>query len=550
MKPQCASSLTIPAYSLIHALSPSRIRYKREPKDSCDNDEPHPLARSSLTPSTRHHRLGCPHPTTMSLKHSLSSLLRDLYRSLLITYLSVTRPVGSHRLSSFQPLHLRACSTFRTWTSIGLVLLGNSAQVQIFAGDPATGPAAITSANPSASISLSEAKKTAFNRNWDLLAARSDVDIAVAQKWVAREFSNPIVSFSTTKVNTDGSPASTRLGNSLWHRSYDTIAAIGQLFEIGGKRSSRKAAAAAGIRGAEARLADARRLLDLAVTKSYVAALQSAANVQILRESAASLRKEAQIAETRLQAGDISKSDRAQIDVTAERFELDAQAAEAAARNAKIEVEVLLGEKNPQGLWTAADSQEDILKQASIDKLDELTTPRPDLLAARADVEKADAQLRLQKSLRIPDPTVTVQYEHEPPDQANTIGLGVSFPLPLWNLNRGNISAARAAHEQAVLQADKVNAQIASEILENRVAYLAAVTKQDRYAREIQPRSAEIKKAVTFAYQRGGASLLDLLSAQRNDNDIRLALVQATSDAVVAGASLRSALNYPSTRSP
>ncbi|MBI1839407.1 MAG: TolC family protein [Verrucomicrobia bacterium] len=416
------------------------------------------------------------------------------------------------------------------------------------AADPA--PQNASPLTPGSSLSLAEAKKLAFTRNWDLLAARSDVDIAAAQKIVAREFPNPTVSLSTTKINTDGSPASTRLGNSLWHRSYDTIAAVGQLFEIGGKRSNRKAAAVAGIRGAEARFADARRLLDLAVTKAYVAALQSTANVMILHESAASLRKEAQIAETRLKAGDISKSDRAQIEVTAERFELDAQAAEAAARNAKVELEILLGEKSPQGLWTAADSQEGILKTASVDGLTEIATARPDLLAARADLEKADAQLRLQKSLRIPDPTVTVQYEREPPDQANTVGFGVSFPLPLWNLNRGNISAARAAREQAALQADKVNAQIASDILESRVAYLAAIAKQERYAKEIQPKSAEIKKTVSFAYQRGGASLLDLLSAERNDNDIRLASVQATSEAIVAGAGLRSALNLPSTRSP
>src|SRR5215831_13534110 len=45
--------------------------------------------------------------------------------------------------------------------------------------------------NP-ASLSLAEAKRLAFIRNWDLLAAKSDVDSATAQRLVAREFPNPV----------------------------------------------------------------------------------------------------------------------------------------------------------------------------------------------------------------------------------------------------------------------------------------------------------------------------------------------------------------------
>ena len=45
---------------------------------------------------------------------------------------------------------------------------------------------------------------------------------------------------------------------------------------------------------------------------------------------------------------------------------------------------------------------------------------------------------------RSPDPTLLVQYEREPPDQANTLGFGISFPLPLWNRNKGGILAAQS----------------------------------------------------------------------------------------------------------
>jgi cobalt-zinc-cadmium efflux system outer membrane protein len=145
--------------------------------------------------------------------------------------------------------------------------------------------------------------------------------------------------------------------------------------------------------------------------------------------------------------------------------------------------------------------------------------------------------------MRVPDPTAFLQYEHEPPDKPNTIGVGVSIPLPLWNHNRGNIMAAEAARKAADQQVAKTRANIAAEIVSARVAFDSAEARLRQYLSEILPSSAEILKTVSFAYQKGGASLLDLLSAQRNDNDVRLATAQATADKANAAADLRAALN-------
>ncbi len=223
------------------------------------------------------------------------------------------------------------------------------------AGEPALTNAP-TDLTGSQTLTLAQAKQRAFERNWDLLAARSDVDAATAQKLVAHEFPNPTLSLSTQKINTDGQPSGTAGGNDFFHRNYDTIAAVNQLFEIGGKRSSRKASAAAGMAGANARLADARRLLDLGVTKAYLAALLAGANVEILNQSAGSLRQEAGIAQTRLQAGDISAADKSQIEIAASRLELDVKSAASAAISARLAVETLMGVENPQGIWVPGDS--------------------------------------------------------------------------------------------------------------------------------------------------------------------------------------------------
>ncbi len=165
-------------------------------------------------------------------------------------------------------------------------------------------------------------------------------------------------------------------GNSFWQRSYDTIVALNQLFEIG-KRGNRQDSAQSGLTSARARLADARRLLELLVATSYINALQAEANVEVLSQSAHMLREEALIAGSRLSAGDISVSDKDQIEIIADRFELDAQNAQVAAVTARIELELALGIKAPQGNIRLTDTL-DVLSQQSQD-LPAVGEPRPDL---------------------------------------------------------------------------------------------------------------------------------------------------------------------------
>src|SRR5437879_8597436 len=194
---------------------------------------------------------------------------------------------------------------------------------------------------------------------------------------------------SANNMNCDTLPSSTRAGNGFWERSYDNVLAVNQLFEVGGKRSSRRASAAASYAGARGRLLDVKRLLDLAATRAYIAAVQAESDAQILRQSSQSLRQEAQIAQTRLQAGDIAKTDRNQIEIAAERFELDARSAETTATTLRVALETLLGSTHPTGDWVAVDTLETLTNVAV--QADETAPPepRPDLAAAAAVLNRA-----------------------------------------------------------------------------------------------------------------------------------------------------------------
>src|SRR5438445_23794 len=235
-------------------------------------------------------------------------------------------------MSRYPQRALSRIAVFRTLLLVWFYLPSTKAQNNQSMGAGASRP-----------LSLAEAKRLAISNNWDLLATAAGVDAAVAQKIVAREFPNPSFSASTTSIHVDGQSNSGAGDNGLWDRRYDTVFAINQLFEIGGKRRNRKASAQANFEGARAQFLDVKRTLDLSVTKAYVTAAQSEETVRVLLKSAETLDEEAKLAELRFKSGEISSSDKSQIEITSGRFKLDAETARANAAQARIALEILIG---------------------------------------------------------------------------------------------------------------------------------------------------------------------------------------------------------------
>jgi len=214
-----------------------------------------------------------------------------------------------------------------------------------------------------------------------------------------------------------------------------------------------------------------------------------------------------------------------------------------------VALETLLGTPNPQGAIILTERLETLAASPGVEPSPSAAVRRPDVVAAEAAVRKSESELRLQKANRIPDPTVLFMYEHEPPDLPDTVGLGLSFPLPLWNRNTGNLRAAEVARDQARLALQKAEAQAVADIATARLAYEDARRRWQSYQDAIRPKSESIRKTIAYAYEKGGVSLLDLLVAERNDNEVRLAAAQAAADTILAAAALEAAAKVmPDTR--
>jgi cobalt-zinc-cadmium efflux system outer membrane protein len=385
-------------------------------------------------------------------------------------------------------------------------------------------------------LTLAEARVAALERNWDLLAAKSDLDLAEAQRVVAGAFPNPEVEATLEKL---------QIGRVTAPRTRDGVIALSQLLEIGGKRGDRIRSAAAGITSARAQFEFARAHLDAAVVKAYAATRVAEENVRIGRRSTESLARSAEIAGRRFEAGEISAAERDQVEIAAGRFRAETHAAESALVRARTDLETLLGMPRYDADLVLADDLPTMLPLAARRETEtpgEGVDARGDVRAAAAAVDGAEADLSLQKALRIPDPTFLVQFERDLPDNPNTVGVGVSLPVPLFNRNKGGVRVAEVARDSAQRRLAQARAEASGEIAAARGALSAAQLRRDLLDTNLLPRAEKVQETVAFAYEKGGASLLELLEAERNLNELRLAALGSEADLLSAAADLAAAL--------
>jgi cobalt-zinc-cadmium efflux system outer membrane protein len=393
-----------------------------------------------------------------------------------------------------------------------------------------------------APLSLADARALALAHNWEILAAQSDLDLADAQRQIARALPNPQVSAAYSRLDLRAEPSAT--GASAG--GTDTLVSVSQLVELGGKRRARIHSAAAGLEGARARFDFVRNRLDAEVVKAYAAVLQAEANVRVTGASTESLRRSADIAEQRFQAGDISEVEKDQVEIAAGRFAADLRTAEAAAAQARVALQVLLGVARPGGSLTLADTLDALAARATafaarLGATETMAGERGDVRAAAAAVVAAEADLRLQQARPIPDLTLTGQFERDLPDNPRTLGFSVSLPVPLFDRNRGGIRAAEISRDAAARERERTRAQAQAEVVTARAALDAALARQALVRGSLVERAEKVEATVRFAYEAGGASLLELLEAERNLNDLHLSASAIVAEALSAAADLAAA---------
>jgi outer membrane protein, heavy metal efflux system len=163
---------------------------------------------------------------------------------------------------------------------------------------------------------------------------------------------------------------------------------------------------------------------------------------------------------------------------------------------------------------------------------------RGDVLAAARARDTARAQYNLTRANRVPDVDVGVGVVHstritntiDPAPPLNSLALTLSVPIPLSNINKGDLMAAKFSEAQADKAAQATELRAVTEVRQACTRYNLARAAVSPYSGELLQYADRVLEAKLYSYQRGSASLLEVLDAQRANNDTYLAYFDALSE--------------------
>lgn len=369
-------------------------------------------------------------------------------------------------------------------------------------------------------LDLDQAIEIAFSRHGDLEAARAAIQARAGSTRQAGVMPNPVFSFQTENWRFYGTPGFSA------SRNLDVFAWVGIPIETAGKRRRRVELAEADERIAEHRRQLVAWSIRQGVKRAYWKALAAVSDVEMLARSRDTLQRLEDYHEVQVRQGGMAEVDLIKVRVEAGRAALVLSGAEMEVSRSKIALLEAMGipevntgfevrQPEPRPVTLSWDDT-----QATRQTLEAALAHRPEILIARAQVERARAELALQRSLARPDVRPFLGYKRT--GGFNTLMGGFSIPLPVGDRNTGRIEEALAEvrRREAALRA--VEARIGAEV----AAAVETVRRSREMLRSMETgmldRARETSRIAQAAYQEGGVELLEVLDAQRAQNEIGL----------------------------
>ena len=360
--------------------------------------------------------------------------------------------------------------------------------------------------------------------NPTLLAAKIGIDESKADEITAYLRPNPDLTAGIDQINffsTQPTPS----GGTDAYRPFAFAfpsASISYLYERRHKRGLRLESAQKATAIAESQLADQERNLIFNLRSAFVTTLQQKAVLALTRDSLAYYDRLLTVSRDRFKAGDIAKVDLVRLELQRVQFETDVQTALVNLRTAKIQLLMLLNERTPLEQFDI-NGPFDFTEQIS--PLDEFRKvamdTRPDLKAAVEAIDKAKTDHRLAVANGSTDPTFGMDFARNPPIPV-FIGVNVNIPLRIFDRNQGEKLKTQLdiAHNERLRDANV--AQVFSDVDSAYATLDSNLTLLRPYKASYLQEAVEVRDTVSFAYQHGGASLLDFLQAQQDYRSIEL----------------------------
>ncbi|HYM22637.1 MAG TPA: TolC family protein [Vicinamibacterales bacterium] len=421
---------------------------------------------------------------------------------------------------------------FRPWTApAGRLIAAWLAAAPLAATAAAQSP-------PQVTVTLDQALDMARVHNHALLAARTTILQNQAQETTAGLRPNPVLLGDSQFLPL--------LSPSNWNSDYFQNNAqfdvgVSYLFERGDKRQRRLLAAKNQTAVTTAQVSDTERTLTFNVASQFIAALLAQSNLEFAEQDLASFQHTVDVSQDRFNAGAASQGDLLKIKLQLLQFQMDVSSARLARVQALATLRQLLGyESVPENYdvsgalaYQPVNLDRDALKALAAQQ-------RPDLRAAHLAVTAAESGKALAVANGKRDVTAQISYSHVA--DTNSASLFGNIELPLFDRNQGEIARTGLVINQSQELASEQSSIVMTDVTNAYEAMRTGASVVQLYDAGYLQQAKDSLDISEYAYQRGAATLLDFLDAQRSYRATQLAYRQALATYMVAVEQLRQAV--------
>jgi cobalt-zinc-cadmium efflux system outer membrane protein len=402
-----------------------------------------------------------------------------------------------------------------------------------------------TSAESTRAYDVQRVLELALERNPLMAGAQSVIDQNVGRRIAAGAYPNPTVSGNgghgtlkdagVTSINTLDVPAREQL------TEYN--ASVGQPFEWPAKREARKQAADAGLTGANVGLVEARLNLSADVKTAFYELLLAQRDLALAKQNLDIVEDVRRIVMTRVRLGEAPQFELIKAEVEVLKSNQVVTRIENRVRVNRVILDTLT--VGALGTDYAIEGDFHLFpKDLAFDSLlGRALAQHPTLQRLATSIEQADRNVEFERQARIPNVTLNASYWREIGREAFSAGLSV--PTPLWYQQQGEIAGALGAKRREEAQLLRQRNVLVKEV--NQYFKDAETTAHliDVFQKGLLKQAQEALRIAQFSFRQGAASLLEVLDAQRVQQQILFDYTQARFDLSVALIRLERAVGGP-----
>jgi outer membrane protein, heavy metal efflux system len=357
-------------------------------------------------------------------------------------------------------------------------------------------------------LNFQQAKARLIKKNLSLLAAFYDIDITEARLIQAKVWNNPYFIWNQELYNVEK--------NQYFNYKNQFLAQVEQIFSVAGKHTNTVKLAKINVAMSKVQFEDVLRSLmyDLGGTYNNLAALQ--AKESLYKSVLVSYDRLMAATREQLRVGAISIAEAIRLE--SEYKAVKTQAVENANQkeNALAELRVLL--QYPSDTIVNLNLNIPLtLPQLQRDSLiNQALKERPDLKVMQLNREYQSRNVKLQKSLSVPD----IKFGYQPQDLGSNYtrpysGFNVEMPLPVFDRNQGRIQEAKLNLKQSYYELELKKSKVSNEVIASFNRFQKTNEGLALYSPDFIDRLKTLNQNVNQNFQKRNISLLEFIDQQR-----------------------------------